>query len=108
MAYPILGIWTGKYFLSTSIFLFQTCAAFIKAFRMSFKYLTAPLGVFLILYFAYTMLGVMLFGEVIFNWQNPIHGFYTLFRFILGDFSQGSTNFKGDRYRFGSTTLEKR
>ena len=59
---------------------------------MSFKYLTAPLGVFLILYFAYTMLGVMLFGEVIFNWQNPIHGFYTLFRFILGDFRQGSTD----------------
>ena len=76
--------------------LFQTCAAFIKAFRMSFKYLTAPLGVFLILYFAYTILGVMLFGEVIFNWQNPIHGFYTLFRFILGDFRQGSTHIFAD------------
>ena len=38
------------------------------------------------------VISVMLFGEVIFNWQNPIHGFYTLFRFILGDFRQGFTD----------------
>ena len=66
---------------------FKSCCTIIKAFRCSIVYLMSPLAVFLIIYMAYAQLGTMLFGHIIGKFKNVMHAFYTLFRFILGDFS---------------------
>ena len=41
----------------------------------------------MIIYLAYAQLGTMLFGHIIGKFKNVLHSFYTLFRFLLGDFS---------------------
>ena len=66
---------------------FKSCSTMIKAFRCSIVYLASPLAVFMIIYLAYAQLGTMLFGHIIGKFKNVLHSFYTLFRFILGDFS---------------------
>ena len=62
-------------------------ASLLKNLTYYSVYLISPLAVFMIIYLAYAQLGTMLFGHIIGKFKNVLHSFYTLFRFLLGDFS---------------------